>query len=218
MTRTFASVLMLSAALAACSSEEAASSADNAADATANSEAVSAPDLDPVGSPRDLDGARSEATRGGYRSAYTVFSTDNCDVTRRETEEGEGVWWRCPGREGVPLFVTVGDGRYDVDAGVENEQFQTVGAFNDLGDTVEWRLHEEKPVAVIFRYLDVTEEAGGRTVLAVEKVGRPGAPGCRVAQISGDTPNANREARRIADTQASDFDCAAEPEYIGNAR
>jgi len=114
--------------------------------------------------------------------------------------------------------VQSGDDRFDLDAGVENEAFQAVDAFNDLGDAVEWRLRDERPVAVIFRYIDATGEADGRTVLAVEKVGRPGDPGCRVAQISGDTPQANREARRIADERAADFDCAGEPEYIGSAQ
>lgn len=71
---------------------------------------------------------------------------------------------------------------------------------------------------MIFRYVDVTPQGEERTVLAVEKIGREGAFGCPVAQIAGDTPQANARARPIADERAEIFDCTKEPLYIGNAR
>ena len=151
------------------------------------------------------------------RSVYGEFDLTVC-TQLSEQEEGEGATWRCPGRDGVSLFVQSGDGRFDLDAGAENDKFQTVGAFNEIAETVEYRMANDEIVAVIFRYRDVSMQNSGRTVLAVEKVGTEAAPGCRVAQIGGGAVDANGQAQTIADRRAADFDCTQEPVYIGNAR
>ena len=154
----------------------------------------------------------------GLASVYTLLDLDKCELVSEETEEGTSAEWRCAGFGEVPLIVEEGDGRFDVDAGVRNEAFETIGAFNSLGENVEWRLRDGKPFAVIFRYLDATEEAKGRTVLAVEKVGSAAAPGCRVAQVAGDVPDANQVARDLADSNAAEFACgSSEMAVAGNA-
>lgn len=154
-----------------------------------------------------------------FASTYTDFDLAKCAVLSEEREEGSSAEYRCPGFGDVPLLVQEGDGRFDLDAGGDDGGFQTIGAFNDIGDTVEWRLKDGQPFAVIFRFLDVTEEARGRSVLAVETVTRPGLPACRVAQIVGDTPDANQKARERADAAAADgFRCPAEPELLGSAQ
>ena len=161
-------------------------------------------------------GAAPEQT--GVASVYTDFDLAACTVLDEEREQGSSASYRCAGFGDVALFVQEGDGRFDLDAGVDDGTFQTIAAFNDIGDTVEWRLRDGRPVAIVFRYRDVTLERGGRTVLAVETVGADGAPGCRVAQIAGDTPEANLRARELADAAAQDgFVCPAEPRLIGNA-
>jgi hypothetical protein len=48
--------------------------------------------------------------------------------------------------------------------------------------------------------------AGGRSILAVESVGRRGRPGCLVALLRA-TPGANVRARQIADRRARAFRC-----------
>lgn len=154
----------------------------------------------------------------GVASVYTELDLDTCELLEQEIEEGSSASWRCPGFGDTPLFIEEGDGRFDVDAGVDDGGFQTVGAFNDLNETFEWRLRDGEPAAVIFRYRDVSMESKGRTVLAVEKVGSEGAPGCRIAQIAGETPEANQLARDEADA-AADFTCgSSETKLIGNAR
>lgn len=152
-------------------------------------------------------------------SVYTKLAFDACKVTRRATE-GEFIEYTCSGLGAVPLYAALGDGRMDLDAGVRNDRFQGLGAFNDIAPTIEWRLAGGEPVAVIFRYVDAGGEAPKprRTVLAVEKVGRPGAPGCRVAQLGGEVPDVNARARAIADGRAAGFDCQRDPIYEGNAR
>ena len=146
---------------------------------------------------------------GDVRSAYTRIA--DCE-TIEMFEESVGAVQRCPGYGGVPLYVTEGDLRYDVDAGVRNDAFETPSGFNALGETVEWRLRGGRPFAVIARY--AVDGPGGtaaerRSDLAVVKVGREGAPGCLVGYVAADAkPDQNTAARRLADRDAAGFECA----------
>jgi len=206
-------ICLATLAVAGCSSEPGTDSAAGqpGASPTASPAAEATGSVEtPAGEPAPSD--------DGFASAYTPLDLDDCDVLDRSIDEGNWVELRCAGYRGIPLFVSEGDLRFDVDAGVANENFQTVMAFNTLGDRVEWRLREGEPFATIIRYRDVGTPGTTRTILAVDRIGRPGAPGCRVAQIAGDTPGANRRARQIADAEAAAFDCAQEPRYIGDAR
>ena len=208
-------IMALALALAACSQ------GSDAPDTDAVPEEIAGePSGEIADGAQSPDGAEGDAPTSddGFASAYTPLDLDDCDVLDRSIDEGNWVELRCAGYRGIPLFVSEGDLRFDVDAGVANENFQTVMAFNTLGDSVEWRLREGEPFATIIRYRDVGTPGSTRTILAVDRIGRPGAPGCRVAQIAGDTPGANRRARQIADAEAAAFDCAQEPRYIGDAR
>jgi hypothetical protein len=172
----------------------------------------------PAAEPAADPAAEEPADADGYASAYTAFDLEACRVTG-ESSEGASVDYACPGRAGVPIFVHLGDGRLDIDAGVDGEEFTTIGSFNELGERLEWRMKDGAPFAVIFRYRDVAPQSEGRTVIGIEKIGREGAPGCRVAQIAGETPDANSVAREIADTRAAGFRCGTdETAYLGNAR
>jgi hypothetical protein len=155
-----------------------------------------------------------------FASTYTDFDLEKCDVLSEEREEGSSATFQCHGFGKAAIFVQEGDGRFDLDAGVDDDGFQTISAFNDIGDTIEWRLEGGEPFAVIFRFKDVSLETGqaGRTVLAVETVGRSGSPGCRVVQIAGNTPDANQKAREFADaTRKAEFSCPQQPEMVGQA-
>ncbi|QYU68106.1 hypothetical protein J4558_25215 [Leptolyngbya sp. 15MV] len=163
--------------------------------------------------------ARDEPVRDDAVSRYTRFDLAACELLREDREEGASADYRCPGLPGVPLLVQEGDGRFDLDAGIDDGGFQTIMAFNDIAETIEWRTRDGVPFAVIFRYLDRAMMDPGRTVLAVEKIGLPGQPGCRVAQIAGDTPQANERARALADRRVEPFRCGAdEMVFIGAAR
>jgi len=162
--------------------------------------------------------AEEPAGADGYSSAYTAFDLEACRLIG-ESSEGASADYACPGRGGVPIFVHLGDGRLDIDAGIDGEEFTTIGAFNELGERLEWRMKDGSPFAVIFRYRDVAPQSEGRTVIGIEKIGRADKPGCRVAQIGGETPDANRVAREMADARAEDFLCGAdEMRVVGNAR
>ena len=151
----------------------------------------------------------------GITSAYTKYDLDDCKVLAAEAEEGESLWARCEGYNGVPLYVNVGDGRFDVDVGVPND-FRTITGFNELNDTIEWRLNGGKPFAVIARLKDVSMETGGNSALMVETVGTSAKPGCRVAHVWNSLgARQNVTARQVADrTLEPDFTCPTQPRDI----
>ena len=191
-----ASLFVLVATLAAC------------ADAPAPAPPSDAPAAD--GAPAPADPA-ADSTRGpsGETSAYTEIA--GCE-TLRVYEESGGVEQRCPGYGGVPLFVSEGDLRYDVDAGVPNGVFTTASPFNAIRPTVEWRLRDGRPFAVIVRY-DLDAGDGGPTAseLAVISVGTEGAPGCLVGWVPADAaPSQNEAARALADREAASTVCPAD--------
>jgi hypothetical protein len=153
--------------------------------------------------------AAAPAAAPANTSVYTPLAVARCRVLRRD-EESESVSWRCPGHAGIPLFVATGDGRFDVDAGVDNGRWESLSPFNQLGPRVEWRLRGRRPVAIIYRYFVTVPEQAPYSRLAVESVGRAGRPGCLIALIDGALPNANGLARAEADRRAESFRCGVD--------
>lgn len=131
-------------------------------------------------------------------SAYTPIDLERCTLLE-EVEEGAGALWRCPGLGAVSLFVATGDGRFDIDAGIDNGQWESLMPFNRPGPQVEWRLRGGQPFAIIYRLLWDDGQDGRGSTLIVETIGREDRPGCEVARIEGAIPNANAVARRRAD-------------------
>lgn len=147
------------------------------------------------------------ALAGAPTSAYTQLNLDNCEILT-VAHAGEGDWSvrRCPGRNGIALMVNEDDARFDVDAGVDNGEWESPSQLNELGPQVEWRVEGGRPFAIIYRYTIAEAMPGGRSMLAVESIGRTGHPGCLVALIAGDAAG-NARARQIADARARTFRC-----------
>ncbi|HEV2866769.1 MAG TPA: hypothetical protein VGX37_09650, partial [Allosphingosinicella sp.] len=123
----------------------------------------------------------SPAAAADIRSIYTPLDVQRCTVLE-QVEEGESVLWRCRGAFGIRLFVSSGDGRSDIDAGVANDEFETLPPFNRPGPRVEWRLRDGRPFAIIYRLRSVDSEHPGAG-LFVATIGRTGAPGCTMAVV-----------------------------------
>ena len=145
-------------------------------------------------------------------SVYTSLALNDCEVLETNEESGSSAF-RCQGYQEIPLYVTKSDLRFDVDAGIPNEEWTSLGRpFNSIGDTVEWRIHDGEPVAAILRF---NFETGGvpnnqSSELAVFSVGQEGSPGCLMEWVTADAqPNQNTAARQVADRQAKDFNCSA---------
>ena len=141
-------------------------------------------------------------------SIYTDLDLDRCRLIEF-IEEGESVRWECPGHATIPLLVGSGDGRFDIDAGVENEEWETLSPFNNPGERVEWRMDGRVPIAIIFRLVSAVPEHP-EAALFVETIGRAGAPGCTVAVIDARRPDANVRARETADGRAATFRCGTD--------
>jgi hypothetical protein len=147
----------------------------------------------------------------GYTSTYTPLNLDACRVLGRAAQ-GEGDWidLRCPGLRGIPLLLHGDDGRFDVDAGVDNNDWEALGGLHTLGPQVEWRLRRGRPIAIIFRYIQAGPGQPPGTRLAVKSIGRAGRPGCLISMIDGALPNANAVARERADRRAEGFRCGTD--------
>jgi hypothetical protein len=157
------------------------------------------------------------AQPGRITSVYTSLDVARCTQTAHE-DEGSSTTWRCRGHAGVPLIVMSGDDRFDIDAGVDNGEWESPGRFSTPGPRVEWRLRAGRPFAIIYRLLLSGNDLPDVSVLMVESVGRAGHPGCLVATIDGRLPNPNAIARTRADARAASFRCGQdEPERHGNA-
>ncbi len=190
-------ILLALAALAAC--------ADAPAPGAPPSEPADASPATDPSAPTDT----TSAPAGGPRSIYTDLDLDACETLK--TYEDGGVDLRCPGYDGIPLYVSDGDARMDIDAGVPNEVFTSQSAFNLLGDRVEWRIVDDVPVAIIVRYrMDVGDSHTPPLTdeLAVITIGREGAPGCLIDWVpAGARPSPNEAARALADREAAGFVC-----------
>jgi hypothetical protein len=143
-----------------------------------------------------------------HDSVYTELDLDRCRLIEF-IEEGESVRWECPGYASIPLLVGSGDGRFDLDAGVENEEWETLPPFNNPGPRVEWRMAGSTPVAIIFRLVSAVPEHR-EAALFVETIGRAGAPGCTIGVVNAARTDANLRAREIADRRAATFRCGVD--------
>ena len=131
-------------------------------------------------------------------SAYTRLDLDAC----KRMDHGEdpvGATWRCAGYANLALFVRNADDRYDLDAGIESDEARFADTFDYPGETVEWRLFNGTPFAMIYRLKNANPDRPPSSILVVESVGRGTKAGCRVAEIPGSRRNANQRAREIAD-------------------
>ena len=203
--RTWAALAAGAAIVAGCGGAKSGANDQNAA---------SPPTSVNAATPANASAVRPPAN--GVASAYTDLNLAQCQTTS-QVEEGDSMSWRCPGLGDVPLFVSTGDLRYDIDAGVSNDNFQTLPPFNENPARIEWRLRDNRPFAIIFRLTLATNEQTewSGSALGVATVGTAGKPGCTIAWIDGNVPDANEVARRIADERADTARCeGGEPEMI----
>ena len=138
-------------------------------------------------------------------SIYTPLELERCEVLA--TFEGGGADLRCVGLGELPVFVSEGDARTDVDFGAKSDAFETFFAFNGVGDTVEWMRDEDGvPYAAAIRYL-IDTDGRSAEALVVSKVGSDRTPGCVVGVVDASAEQANGIARGLG-AMAPLFDCA----------
>jgi hypothetical protein len=153
-------------------------------------------------------------------SVYTSTAPKECKVKSAENAVDDSTTRVCPGKAGLVVLVSEDDLRETVSVGRDRKAAEEepaaktwFGPFNWTTETVEWRMADGKPFAIIQRWhIDDSsnEDKNGRPkakpMLAVTRL-PPGAV-CHVAYVDvAANPNANELARKAADAFARGFDC-----------
>lgn len=159
-------------------------------------------------------GVATAAQAGAITSEYTDIDLDKTCKVLAKAEEGEGDWvdMECAGYKDYKVHVLEDDLRQSINYGpkIDEPAWESFGAFNHAAGKIEWRLDDGVPFATIHRWS--VSDAEGKPeiqVLVVEKVGQTDAlGGCAVALVrASGNPQANEQARKIADEKARAFDC-----------
>lgn len=161
------------------------------------------------------------ARAGAISSAYTDLDWKKDCVTYGQAADGEGDWadLACAGYRGYPVMIAYDDEReslfYGFPATDMTAVWESFSAFNAATGKVEWRIETDGdravPFAAIHRRSVSDAENPDRSieVLLVSKVAQPEAKeGCTVGLVlATGNPQANEQARGIADEKARDFKC-----------
>lgn len=168
--------------------------------------------------------AQDTADKEEFKSAYTKIDDLEGCVTITQYEVGADL--SCAGYKGYGILLSDIDARNSVFYGYVGEwyaegAYESFESFNSINDTVEWRLKDDVPFAVVQRWFIEAasgEEADRGQVLVVSRVAQAGdGNGCVVGYVDAlENENANELAREIADTMAVDFRCRIdEPMFHG---
>lgn len=164
----------------------------------------------------------------GFDSAYTDLdfsNKKNCtDVTPApaEGDPDDSVAFECGGYGNFVVSFSEGDLRGTMSFGTESGDHcslrQTFGGFNSVGNRIEWRLKDGKPIATILRWsvsYDPEDSSKQKSWLVVTKLEKNDS--CHMGYVEGAYPNANEMARRLADTAAEGFSCKTDkPTFFAN--
>ncbi|MBR0696303.1 hypothetical protein [Bradyrhizobium lablabi] len=153
-------------------------------------------------------------------SSYTSSAPKDCRMIGKPSELDGGTTRICPGKSGLVLLVSEDDLREVVSVG-RNRQAAAkepaaqawFGPFSSTAHTVEWRIADGRPFAIIQRWLiadNSEQDKDGRpstkAMLAVTRL--PPGQVCHVAFVDvAANPDANELARQAADNFARAFKC-----------
>ena len=167
-----------------------------------------------------LSGLISPANAQTFSSSYTSTAPKDCRTIGKPSDLDGSTTQVCPGKSGLVVLISEGDLRETVSVGRNREAAAKEPAaeawfapFNSTAHTVEWRAVDDKPFAIIQRWLIADSNAPDKTgspttkpMLAVTRL--PPGPVCHVAYIDGQANrNPNELARQAADEFARDFKC-----------
>ena len=165
-------------------------------------------------------GPVSWANAQPFASTYTSTAPKDCRVTSAHNGVDDSTVRVCPGKSNLVVVISEGDLRETVSVGRNRAQAagepaaqSWFGPFNSTAHTLEWRVADGKPFAIIQRWRiadnadpDKNGRPTAKPMLAVTRL--PPGPVCHVAYIDGQANrNANELARQAADEFARDFKC-----------
>jgi len=134
-------------------------------------------------------------------SVYTKLDLEKDCVFHAQYELGASAY--CTGYKGYPVHFSEGDLRQMVQFGhVGNLRghWESFSQFNRINDTIEWRLKDGKPYAVILRwFIENSDEDGQYT-----------------KELARANTDANVMAQKLADDMAERFRCGEDkPKFHG---
>jgi len=168
-------------------------------------------------------GADAQATG----SVYTSIAPRECRSIGKPSQLDGSATRVCPGKAGLVVLIAEDDLREVVSVGRNRQAAANepaaerwFGPFNSTEHTVEWRMADGKPFAIIQRWhiADVTDpDKQGRpntkAMLVVTRL--PPGPVCHVAYVDAvANPNANGLARKAADELARNFRCGEDEVHV----
>jgi FlaG/FlaF family flagellin (archaellin) len=169
------------------------------------------------------------ATGQDFASLYSSTAPRNCKQIDA-AKDGEGEWSvrLCAGIGGQVVLVSEDDLRVTVSigpdrnaAGEELASKQGFSPFNNVHDTLEWRMTQGRPFATIHRWFlsdSANPSADGRPTQVAMLVVTRLNPACHVAYVDvHSNAIANAMARKAADEHARNFDCSKPPMVIGKS-
>jgi hypothetical protein len=148
-----------------------------------------------------------------FASVYTSLDLARCKNVTPDGMKDYGAIFRCKGHDGIDVRVAEGDLRifvsYGPNADTQTAAYETLPQFNSIGETLEWRLRRDggrmTPFATILRFSWCVDGKKGSTLI-VTKLGKDDACHMAYVEASGN-PQANEQARAIADKDAIAFAC-----------
>ena len=153
-------------------------------------------------------------------SEYTPLDSE-CQTIELDEETGYSTQ-SCPGYNNIPVFIHQSDGFHFISIGEKrNEDLGIIDSnlFGHLGDKLEWRLRDNRPLAAIYRHYIIYLNNAPKPIdsmLVVRKISENVAS-CTMGVVDSNVPNANEVARRIADEKTAEFECGVDSvERISN--
>jgi len=145
------------------------------------------------------------------KSVYTNLSADKCKTADVDKGMPGNYSGKCEGVGGYDLEVYLDDERNSI--GVVLPSKKTVGLdfwnyfgnFSALGEKAEWRVKDEKPVALIVR-LNVSDRGDEKPPTSYLIVSKISATGACVTDVVKPGKSQNAQAQRLAD-KASNKPC-----------
>jgi opacity protein-like surface antigen len=155
------------------------------------------------------------ASAQANQSVYTNLDVKSCKTLEIDNSGSGGSVQQCPGVAGYKLRVLEGDLRQTVvvirpNGSKNNLDLWTLvggGGFSSVGAKAEWRMKQQNgkptPVALIIRFNVSTASGDSSKVTSYLTVAKITPQQICLTDSVNPSPNANEEARRLADSAAT---------------
>ena len=150
----------------------------------------------------------STAAFAQNKSVYTDLAAEKCKTAEVDKGMPGNYTGKCKGVGGYDLEVYLDDERNSVGVFLPSKKivgldlWNYFGNFSALGEKAEWRMKDEKPVALIVR-LNVSDRGDEKPPTSYLIVSKISATGACVTDVVKPGKSQNAQAQRLADKAAT---------------